>query len=151
MKNYIFSFCIFLSLVWTSCTVSKSVVSQGADLAKYKYVAVIDNGTYRMPPELVQYQIQLYDAVEQSGLTMIGQYRIDDLTQGEQSFLLLATFGVAIKQEETVITINFIDFNTGRPLASCQGAYTTLGISPGSDIKGALKRVGEQISKTFNK
>ena len=48
MKNYIFSFCIFMSLVWTSCTVSKSVVSQGADLAKYKYVAVIDNGTYRI-------------------------------------------------------------------------------------------------------
>ena len=30
-----------------------------------------------------------------------------------------------------------------------QGAYTTFGISPNADIKGALKRVGEQISKTF--
>jgi len=138
-------------MVLASCTVSKSVVSQGANLTKYKYVAVIDNDTYRMPPELVQYQIQLYDAVEQSGLTMINQYRIDDLTQEEQSSLLLAKFGVAIRPEETVVTVNFINFNTDRPLASCQGAYTTLGISPVSDMKGALKRVGEQISKTFNK
>lgn len=137
-------------MLLTGCTVSKSVVSQGADLAKYKYVAVIDNDTYRMPPELVQYQIQLYDAIEQSGLTLINQYRIDDLTQGEQSSLLLATFGVVIRKEEAVITVNFSDFNTGRPLASCQGAYTTLGISPNSDIKGALKRVAELISKTFN-
>ncbi|GAE18572.1 hypothetical protein JCM6294_1487 [Bacteroides pyogenes DSM 20611 = JCM 6294] len=104
-----------------------------------------------MPPELVQYQIQLYDAIEQSRLTIINQYRISDLTQEEHSSLLLAKFGVAIRQEETVVTVNFIDFNTDRPLVSCQGAYSTLGISASSDIKGALKRVGEQISKTFNK
>lgn len=104
-----------------------------------------------MPPELVQYQIQLYDAVEQSRLTMINQYSIRDLTQEEQFSLLLTKFGIAVRQEETVVTVNFIDFTTDRPLVSCQSAYTTLGFSASSDIKGALKRVGEQISKTFNK
>lgn len=149
MKKYTFLFCMFLSMILAGCTVSKSVVSQGADLTKYKYVTVIDNDTYRMPPELIQYQIQLYDAVEQSGLKMVGQYRLGDLTEEEQSSLLLAKFGVVVKPEETVVTVNFIDFNTDRPLVSCQGAYTTLGISVDSDIQGALERVGEQISKTF--
>lgn len=149
MKKYTFLFCMFLSMILAGCTVSKSVVSQGADLTKYKYVTVIDNDTYRMPPELMQYQIQLYDAVEQSGLKMVGQYRLGDLTEEEQSSLLLAKFGVVVKPEETVVTVNFIDFNTDRPLVSCQGAYTTLGISVNSDIQGALERVGEQISKTF--
>lgn len=153
MKNILRKLPTFIGvcilMILTSCTTSKSVVSQGVNLSKYKYVAVIDDDTYRMPPELVQYQIQLYDAVEQSGLTLINQYRINELTQSEQSALLLATFGVAVSQEETVITVNFIDFNTGRPLVSCRGAYTTLGISHDADIKGALKRVGEQISKTF--
>lgn len=149
MKKYTFLFCMFLSMILAGCTVSKSVVSQGADLTKYKYVTVIDNDTYRMPPELMQYQIQLYDAVEQSGLKMVGQHRLGDLTEEEQSSLLLAKFGVVVKPEETVVTVNFIDFNTDRPLVSCQGAYTTLGISIDSDIQGALERVGEQISKTF--
>ena len=153
MKNILRKLPTFIGvcilMILTSCTTSKSVVSQGVNLSKYKYVAVIDDDTYRMPPELVQYQIQLYDAVEQSGLTLINQYRINKLTQSEQSALLLATFGVAVSQEETVITVNFIDFNTDRPLVSCRGAYTTLGISHDADIKGALKRVGEQISKTF--
>lgn len=153
MKNILRKLPTFIGvcilMILTSCTTSKSVVSQGVNLSKYKYVAVIDDDTYRMPPELVQYQIQLYDAVEQSGLTLINQYRIKELTQSEQSALLLATFGVAVSQEETVITVNFIDFNTDRPLVSCRGAYTTLGISHDADIKGALKRVGEQISKTF--
>ncbi len=149
MKKYTFLFCMFLSMILAGCTVSKSVVSQGADLTKYKYVTVIDNDTYRMPPELMQYQIQLYDAVEQSGLKMVSQYRLGDLTEEEQSSLLLAKFGVVVKPEETVVTVNFIDFNTDRPLVSCQGAYTTLGISVDSDIQGALERVGEQVSKTF--
>ena len=98
---------IFLLMFLTNCTTSKSVVSQGANLSKYKYVAIIDNDTYRIPPELMQYQIQLYDAVEQSGLALINQYRINELTRNEQSALLLATFGVAVSQEETVITVNF--------------------------------------------
>lgn len=151
MKKCIFIFSVFLSMLLASCTVSKSVVSQGADLTKYKYVTVIDNDTYRMPSELVQYQIQLYDAVEKSGLKMVSQYRTHDLTPEEQSTLLIAKFGVSARQEETVVTVNFIDFNTDRPLVSCQGAYSTLGISANADIKGALKRVGEQISKAFKR
>lgn len=140
----------FVLMVMAGCTTSKSVVSQGADLSKYKYVALIDNDTYRMPPELVQYQIQLYDAVERSGLTLTNQYRIDRLTQREQASLLIATLGVDVSKEETVITVNFIDFDTNRPMVSCRGAYSTLGINEEADIKGAIKRVGEQISKTFN-
>lgn len=151
MKKCIFIFSVFLSMLLASCTVSKSVVSQGADLTKYKYVTVIDNDTYRMPSELVQYQIQLYDAVEKSGLKMVSQYRTHDLTPEEQSTLLVAKFGVSARQEETVVTVNFIDFNTDRPLVSCQGAYSTLGISANADIKGALKRVGEQISNAFKR
>ncbi len=140
---------IFLLISLTNCTTSKSVVSQGVNLSKYKYVAIIDNDTYRIPPKLMQYQIQLYDAIEQSGLKLINQYRVNGLTRNEQSTLLIATFGVSVSQEETVVTVNFIDFDSGRPLVSCRGAYTTLGISQSADIKGALKRVGEQISKTF--
>lgn len=151
MKKCIFIFSVFLSMLLASCTVSKSVISQGADLTKYKYVTVIDNDTYRMPSELVQYQIQLYDAVEKSGLKMVSQYRTHDLTPEEQSTLLIAKFGISARQEETVVTVNFIDFNTDRPLVSCQGAYSTLGISANADIKGALKRVGEQISNAFKR
>ena len=50
MKKYIFLFSMFLSMVLASCAVSKSVISQDTDLTKYKYVTVIDNDTYRMPP-----------------------------------------------------------------------------------------------------
>ena len=81
----------------------------------------------------------------------VRQYRMHDLTPEEQSTLLIVKFGISARQEETVVTVNFIDFNTDRPLVSCQGAYSTLGISANADIKGALKRVGEQISNAFKR
>ncbi len=134
----------------SSCTTSKSVVSQNADLTKYEYASVINNDTYRIPVELVEYEIQLFDAIEQSRLKLVSDMRIYELSQTQQSKLLLVKYGVNVKQEETVVTVNFIDYETGRPVASCKGAYSTLGIAGTStDIKGAIKRVAEQINKTF--
>lgn len=54
MKNILRKLPTFIGvcilMILTSCTTSKSVVSQGVNLSKYKYVAVIDDDTYRMPP-----------------------------------------------------------------------------------------------------
>ena len=52
---------------------------------------------------------------------------------------------------KAVVTVNFIDYLTGRPIASCRGAYTTLGFSVSADIRGAIKRVAKQIAETFPK
>lgn len=149
MKRSAFMLCFLLSVVLTGCTVSRSVVSQHVNLSKYRYVALIDNETHRMPAELVQYQIQLYDAVERSGLILVNQYRINEMTESERAALLMAQFRIAAQQEQTLITVNFIDCNSGRPIVSCQGAYSTLGFSRDADINGALKRVSDQIAQSF--
>lgn len=140
-----------LSITVASCTTSKSVVSQNADLSKYKYASVINNDTYHIPAELMEYEIMLFDAVEASRLQLVSDMRIYELTPEQQSKLLIVKYGVNIQQEETVVTVNFIDFLSGRPVASCRGAYSTLGFSSSTDIKGAIKRAAEQISKTFPK
>ena len=36
-------------------------------------------------------------------------------------------------------------------IASCRGAYSTLGLSVSADIRGAIKRVAKQIEATFPK
>ena len=140
-----------LSTAITSCTTSKSVVSQTADLSKYKYASVINNDTYHIPAELMEYEIMLFDAVEASRLQLVSDMRLYDLTPEQQAELLIVKYGVNIQPEETVVTVNFIDFSSGRPVASCRGAYSTLGISSSADIKGAIKRVATQIADTFPK
>lgn len=140
-----------LSIAIASCTTSKSIVSQNADLSKYRYASVINNDTYHIPAELMKYEIMLFDAVEASRLQLISDMRIYELSPEQQSKLLIVKYGVNIQQEETVVTVNFIDYLSGRPVASCRGAYSTLGFSSSTDIKGAIKRAAEQISQTFPK
>ena len=141
-----------LLLIFTACTTSKSVVSKNVDLSKYEYVSVLNNATYHIPAELMEYEIQLFDAIEESELKLVSDMKIYGLSPQQQSKLLLVKYGVSIQPEETIVTVSFIDYETGRPVVSCRGAYSTLGVAGAStDIRGAIKRVSEQIANTFGK
>ncbi|MDE5725582.1 MAG: hypothetical protein K2L91_04435 [Duncaniella sp.] len=149
MKKHIFIL-LWLLLLY-SCTTSKTVVSQNVNLSRYEYASIINNDTYHIPAELMEYEIQLFDAVENSRLKLVSDARIYELSADQQKKLLLVKYGVNVKQEETVVTVNFIDYDTGRPVASCRGAYSSLGVAGAShDIKEAIKRVAKQIAETFS-
>lgn len=137
-----------LTLLFASCTISKTIVSSTVDLSRYEYASIINNDTYHIPAELMEYEILLYDAVEMSRLKLVGDRRIFELTPQQQQRLLLVKYGVERNDMETIVTVNFIDYMTGRPVASCRGAYG-LGIDYGADMKGAIKKVANQISATF--
>lgn len=134
----------------SACTTSKSTVSSNVDLSRYEYATVINNDTYRIPAELMEYEIQLFDAVESSRLRLISDWRINELTPRERERLLLVKYGVSRIDEGAVVTVNFIDYMTGRPVASCRGVFG-LGFDKGGDLRGAIKRVSKQISETFPK
>lgn len=141
-----------LLILHSACTTSKSTVSTNVNISKYEYASVINNDTYHIPAELMEYEIQLFDAVENSNLKLVSDARIYELTPTQQEKLLLVKYGVNVQPEETIVTVNFIDYFTGRPIASCRGAYSSLGIAgAGHDIKEAIKRVAKQISETFPK
>ena len=93
-----------------SCTTSRTVVSEKVNLAKYEYVSIINNDTYHIPAELMEYEIQLFDAVEASGMRLVSDWRIPGLTSQEQDKLLIVKYGVTSLPEETIVTVNFIDY-----------------------------------------
>lgn len=145
--------CIFAAIaliVLAACTTSKSTISKNVNLAQYEYASIINNETYHIPAELMEYEIQLFDAVESSRLQLISDRRIYELTPQQQNRLLLVKYGVNQNDEEAIVTVNFIDYMTGRPVASCRGAFG-FGIDHAGDMKGAIKRVAKQISTTFPK
>lgn len=131
-----------------ACTASKTTVSRNVDLKQYEYASIINNETYRIPAELMEYEILLFDAVESSRLQLVNDMRIYELSPQQKSKLLLVRYGVNNNANETIVTVNFIDYMSGRPVASCRGAYG-LSIDRGGDLKGAIKRVAKQISETF--
>lgn len=151
-KMILGAFLTAFAILQSACTTSKSTISQHVNLTEYEYASVINNDTYHIPAELMAYEIQLFDAVENSRLKLVSDARIYELSRSQQEKLLLVKYGVNVQPEETVITVNFIDYSTGRPVASCRGAYSSLGVAGAShDIKSAIKRVAKQISETFLK
>lgn len=149
MKNFINIIVVFaVGMLLASCTTSKSIVSNHADLSKYEYASIINNDTYHIPAELMEYEILLFDAVESSRLQLISDHRIYELTPRQQNELLLVKYGVTQNEQEAIVSVNFIDYMTGRPVASCRGAFG-LGLDYEGDMKGAIKRVAKQISDTF--
>ena len=151
MNKSIVTFLLLIGIIASSCTTSKSVVSQNANLSKYEYASIINNDTYHIPAQLMEHEIQLFDAIEESRLKLINHMRIGELTPTQQSKLLMVKYGVDVSDEQSVVTVNFIDYLTGRPIASCQGTYTTLGFDVDADIRGAIKSVAKQITETFPK
>ena len=151
MNKSIVTFLLLIGIIASSCTTSKSVVSQNANLSKYEYASIINNDTYHIPAQLMEHEIQLFDAIEESRLKLINHMRIGELTPTQQSKLLMVKYGVDVSDEQSVVTVNFIDYLTGRPIASCQGTYTTLGFDVDADIRGAIKSVAKQIAETFTK
>lgn len=151
MRNQLKFFLLsIVMIVLAGCTTSKSTVSGNVSLAKYEYASIINNETYHIPAELMEYEIQLFDAVESSRLQLISDLRIYELTPQQQAKLLLVKYGVNQNDNEAIVTVNFIDYMTGRPVASCRGAYG-LGFTHAGDLNGAIKRVARQISETFPK
>lgn len=93
---------------------------------------------------MMDIEVLIYDAIEKTSLEMIGDKRISELTDFQKSQLLIVRFAASQSDEESVISVNFVDYTTGRPIASCRGAWG-LGLDKDGDLVGAIKRVEKQM------
>lgn len=105
---------------------------------------------YNGSPSLMDAEIHIYDALEMSGLKVIGDREIGQLSPRQQEKLLLAHFSVVQNETESIVSVNFVDYATGRPIASCRGAYG-MGWNEEGDIRGAFKKLATEIKNTFKK
>jgi len=147
MKTKIIGIVILL-LCLVSCTTSRTVVSDSADLTKYKYASLVDVMNYGGSAALMDIEVKIYDAVESTRLEMVGDKRIEELTPMQKNQLLLVRFSASQTDEESVVSVNFVDYMTGKPVASCRGAWG-LGWDRDGDVNGAVSRVAKQIEKLF--
>ena len=150
MKTRKYTLFFLISILLCACTTSKTTVSQSVDLSKYKYASLTDVMNYQGSASLMDAEVKIYDAIDNTRLQMIGDHAINELTFDQKQQLLLVRLGVTQNKEESIVTVNFVDYMTGRPVASCRGAFG-LGVDRQGDFNGALKRVADQIQKTFPK
>lgn len=148
MKNYLIIYLYVLLLTLTSCATGKSVVSNTADLSKYEYATLTDVMNYNGSASLMDLEVKIFDALNATRLTMIGDYRLNELSLAQKEKLLLVRFSASQSDEESVVSVNFVDYMTGRPVASCKGQFG-LGLNRNGDLNGATNKVTSEIKKLF--
>jgi hypothetical protein len=62
--------------------------------------------------------------------------------------LLLVKYSATQSEEESIVSINFVEYLTGRSVASCRGAFG-LGWTKEQDMDIAVNNVLEQMKKLF--
>lgn len=150
MRRICYVILVVLCQLMVSCAIPRTTISQTADLAKYEYASVNYSENYQGSALMMDAEIKVYDAVENSRLKMVGEQAIGNLTADQKQQLLLVRYGVTQTPEETSVTVNFVDYLTGKPVASCRGAYGQ-GVDNHANFADAIKQVEKEIKKTFPK
>lgn len=144
----LFTFFVFSSVLLAAGCAGSSTVSQTADLSKYQYVVLPGVMSYSGDAELMDLEVRIYDALASTRLTVIGERETNSLSDAQKQTLLMARFSARQTADYSRISINFTDYVTGRPVASCYGAYG-LGFDSSGDLEGALGKVTEEIAELF--
>lgn len=139
--------CAILAFL-SGCTTGKFVVSNSANLSKYQYASIADVMNYSGSAALMDVEVKVYDALEKTRLKMVGDRLIDELSSEQKERLLLVRFAATQGKERSVVSVNFVDYMTGKPVASCQGVWM-FGWDDNHNTEGAIERVAEEVKKLF--
>ena len=141
---------LLATLVLSSCSTDKSMTSKGVNLDKYEYASVVQARNYFGTVNDIEIEPGIYDAVEATRLQMVGERRIQDLTEDQKEKLVLVKYTATSTPEESVISISFEDYMTGKVVASCRssnrGSWTRQ-----RDVDKAIKKLSQRIMNIWGK
>ncbi len=142
MKNFLFV--LLTALVFTSCSTDKTMISKGTTLDKYEYASLVQARNSFGTATDIEIEPGIYDAVEATRLQMVGERRIQDLSEEQKEKLVLVKYTATSTTDESVISISFEDYMTGKVVASCRssnrGAWTRQ-----RDVDKAIKKLAKRI------
>jgi hypothetical protein len=138
-----------LALVLFGCMTDGTTVSDSADLLKYNYAAISNVMDYGGPPILMDLEVRVFDILSATRLNMIGDKEIESLSETQKQELLLVKFAASQGlYEGSSVSINFVEYLTGRPIASCRGS-SGKSLTPEKNTNNAMENAIKQLGKLF--
>ena len=83
---------LLTTLVFGSCSTDKTLVSKGSKLDKYEYASIVQARNSFGTVNDIEIEPGIYDAVESTRLQMVGERRIQDLTEEQKEKLALVKY-----------------------------------------------------------
>ena len=151
MKNLKTYLIILLSVfALSSCSTDKTMIAKGVNLNKYEYASITQARNSFGTITDIEIEPGVYDAVESTRLQMVGERRINELTEEQKEKLVLVKYSATSNPDESILSISFEDYMTGKIVASCRtsskGAWTRQ-----KDIDKAIRKLKDRIEKVWRK
>ena len=135
-------------LVLSSCTTDKTMIAKGVNLNKYQYASIVKGQTIHGTETDIEIEPGIYDAVEATRLQMVGERRIDDLSPKMKETLVLVKYSATSSQKESILTVSFEDYMTGKTVVSCRSSNHTAWTRQ-KDVDKAIRKLSSRISKVW--
>lgn len=134
--------------ILSSCSTDKTMIAKGVNLNKYEYASLVQTKNGFGTTTDIEIEPGIYDAIESTRLQMIGDRRVQELTGDQKGKLVLAKYSAISNEKESVLSISFEDYMTGKTVASCRasskGAWTRQ-----KDVDRAIRKLSDRIAKVW--
>ncbi|MCR5039215.1 MAG: hypothetical protein K6A94_07775 [Bacteroidales bacterium] len=149
MKN-LKTFLIVLlgALVLSSCSTDKTMIAKGVNLNNYQYASLTQARNSYGTVTDIEIEPGVYDAIEATRLKMVGERRINDLSSAEKGQLVLAKYSATSTDDESIISVSFEDYMTGKTIASCRASSKGAWVRQ-RDVDRAISKLRDRIAKVW--
>ena len=139
LKTYLLI--LFGALVLSSCSTDKTMIAKGVNFNKYEYASLTQTRNSFGTVNDIEIEPGIYDA-------MVGDHRIDDLTSEQKEKLVLVKYSATSNPNESVLSVSFEDYMTGKTIASCRSSNRTAWTRQ-KDVDRAIRKLGSRIAKVW--
>lgn len=148
LKSYLIVLLSVMAL--SSCSTDKTMIAKGVDLNKYEYASLVQTRNGFGTTTDIEIEPGIYDAIEATRLQMVGDRRIEELSAEQKGKLVLVKYSATSTPEQSVLSVSFEDFMTGKTVASCRasnrGAFTRQ-----RDVDKAIRKLRDRINNVWRK
>lgn len=148
LKTYLI---VLLSvMVFSSCSTDKTMIAKGVNLNKYEYASLVQAKNGFGTTTDIEIEPGIYDAIESTRLQMVGDRRIDDLTSDQKGKLVLVKYSATSTEKESVLSVSFEDYMTGKVVASCRSSSRSAWTRQ-RDVDRAIGKLAGRILKVWGR
>ena len=132
------------ALVLSSCSTDKTMIAKGVDLNKYEYASIVKGQTIHGTETDIEIEPGIYEAIESTRLKMVGERRVNDLTQEQKETLILVKYAATSSEEKSTLSVSFEDYMTGKTVASCRSS-NRFALTRQKDVDRAINKLAKRI------
>ena len=138
------------AIALSSCSTDRTMIAKGVNLNKYEYASLTQTRNSIGTVTDIEIEPGIYDAVESTRLQMVGDRRIEDLSSEQKEKLVLVKYSATSTAKESVLSVSFEDYMTGKTVASCRASNKTAWTRQ-RDVDRAIKKLASRIIKVWGK